>query len=109
MHDDQGAEGIAVTVGVALVEITAVGSDGDPIGSVSQDSGNAGTWDWLFDAIDGPVDSDTVSMIATDVAGATETLNFDLTVNNVAPVVNVDSSIGELVIAVGEPDLSLSG
>ncbi|WP_197455992.1 choice-of-anchor Q domain-containing protein [Stieleria neptunia] len=44
-----------------------------------------GTWSWSFDTSDGPDESQTVTITATDSDGAATTTTFDLTVNNVAP------------------------
>jgi Ca2+-binding RTX toxin-like protein len=50
-----------------------------------------GTWAWSFDAADGPAESQTVTITATDLAGASSTVSFDLIVNNVAPTITVPS------------------
>lgn len=44
-----------------------------------------GTWDWSLVTTDGPIESQTLTVTATDVAGLTDTATFDLVVNNVAP------------------------
>ena len=48
-----------------------------------------GSWSWSWDTLDGPEDSATVTITATDSDGAATDVMFDLTVNNVAPVVSV--------------------
>ena len=62
--------------GNATVTLTA------SIGSVTKN--NAGTWIWNFNSTDGPDQSQTVTVSATD-GFATNAANFTLTVNNVAP------------------------
>ncbi len=61
------------------------------IGAVTQDNG-AGTWSWSYTPADGPDDSRTVTITATDSNGAVDTTTFSLTVNNVAPTVAADSA-----------------
>ncbi len=55
------------------------------------DNGN-GTWSWSFDSTDGPSESQVVTITVTDSDGATDTVDFNLTVNNVAPTITVDNS-----------------
>ena len=68
------------------------------------DNGNE-TWSWTFDTTDGPDESQLVSIMATDSDGAASTARFDLTVNNVVPVVDAgqDQTIdeGDTLIAPG--------
>ncbi|NQW18011.1 MAG: hypothetical protein HQ478_11060, partial [Chloroflexi bacterium] len=64
-------------VGVDDVTITS------SIGDITQ---AAGTWSWSFDSSDGPDESQTVTITATDSDGAPSSTTFDLTVNNVAPL-----------------------
>jgi hypothetical protein len=70
---------------------TAGDPDGDSVtldasvGSIT-DNGN-GTWSWVFSAVDGPDQSQTVTIDATDNDSATTETTFELTVNNVAPVI----------------------
>jgi Bacterial Ig domain len=78
--------------------------DGDTV-TVSASVGTVttnpdGTWDWSFDTTDGPDESQTVTITASDgTAGDEATVTFSLTVNNVAPVVtaaaNQSSDEGE--------------
>ena len=63
------------------------------IGSVSQVGTQSGTWAWEFDATDGPVQSGTVTITATDSDGAQGQATFELTVNNVDPVVEAGDDI----------------
>jgi hypothetical protein len=46
-----------------------------------------GTWTWSFATSDGPDQSQTISITATDKDGASTTKTFPLVVNNVAPTV----------------------
>ena len=56
------------------------------VGSVVHDVGNSGNWSWTFDTTDGPDDSQTVTITATDSNGAVTTTTFSLVVNNLAPI-----------------------
>ncbi len=56
-------------------------------GTVEQVGSQAGTWNWSFDTIDGPDESQTVTITATDSDGAETSTTFELVVNNLAPVV----------------------
>ena len=55
------------------------------VGTIVQDSGGSGVWSWEYQTSDGPADSRTVTVTASD--GTTNSTTFDLTVENVAPVV----------------------
>jgi PKD repeat protein len=76
---------------------TSTGSFGDPgvddvtltasVGSVVAHSD--GTWNWSYDAADGPTDSQIVTIVATDSDDAASTVTFVLTVENLAPVLSV--------------------
>ena len=70
------------------------------VGIVTQDSGSSGNWSWSFDTTDGPDESQTVEVTATDTDGGTSTTSFELIVNNVAPTVDADESS----VAVDEGD-----
>jgi hypothetical protein len=48
-----------------------------------------GTWSWSYDAADGPADSQSVTITATDEDNGVSTVSFQLVVNNVAPTANV--------------------
>ncbi|MEZ5943913.1 MAG: FG-GAP-like repeat-containing protein [Planctomycetaceae bacterium] len=60
------------------------------IGTVT-DNGD-GTWNWSFDTTDGPDESQTVTITATEDHGLTSTISFNLLVNNQAPVISVDAA-----------------
>ena len=73
------------------------------VGTVTKSGTNAaGTWSWSFATIDGPAESQTVTITANDGAGGITSTTFALTVTNVAPTatfnaptsVNEGSSIG---------------
>ncbi len=68
-------------IGDDTVTITA------SIGSITQDAGSSGNWSWSYTPTDGPAGPTVVTITATDSDGATGTDTFNLTVNNVAPVV----------------------
>ena len=59
------------------------------VGTIAQNVD--GTWAWSFDTADGPTESQTVIVTATDLSGASSTASFDLIVNNVAPTITVPS------------------
>src|SRR5207244_12389771 len=44
-----------------------------------------GTWNWSFATTDGPAQSQTVTITATDKDGVPTSKTFPITVNNVAP------------------------
>ena len=48
-----------------------------------------GTWSWSYATTDGPDDGQTVTITATDIAGATDDAQFSLTVNNVKPSISL--------------------
>jgi hypothetical protein len=73
------ADGSFSDQGQDIVTITA------SVGSIVQSTGNSGTWQWSFDTTDGPVESQTVVVTATDSDGAASQTTFDLVVTNVAP------------------------
>ncbi|MEM9108896.1 MAG: LamG-like jellyroll fold domain-containing protein [Planctomycetota bacterium] len=50
---------------------------------------NDGTWTWTYDTTDGPADSQTVTLTATDDDGGVTTADFDFVVNNVEPTVAI--------------------
>jgi hypothetical protein len=63
--------------------------DGDPVSlsaSVGQVTAGAGTWSWSFQTIDGPAQSQEVTITADDGKGGTGSASFQLIVNNVPPV-----------------------
>ena len=53
-----------------------------------------GTWDWSYVTSDGPDDSQSVTITATDKDGDWESQTFPLTVNNVAPTVDLTGPSG---------------
>ena len=55
------------------------------VGAVVQDAN--GTWSWSFPTSDGPDQSRTVIITATDSTGAVSTATFNMVVTNVAPTV----------------------
>ncbi len=59
------------------------------VGTVTKN--DDGTWDWSFDATDGPNQSGTVTVTATDEDGTTNETTFDLTVENLPPSVSADN------------------
>jgi PKD repeat protein len=72
-------------VGDDIVEVTA------DVGTVTQVGTKSGTWAWSFDTTDGPDDSQTVTITATDDMGASSQVTFELVVVNVAPTVAADN------------------
>ena len=84
-----GNTGSFADVGDDIVTITA------SAGIVSQTGGQSGSWSWVFPSTDGPDESQTVTVTATDSDGAFSTTTFNLTVLNVPPVA-VDIAYGAL-------------
>ncbi len=71
---------------------TVTDPNGDPVtltASVGTITVTDGTWSWNFQTSDGPVQSQTVTITATDAWGGTSTTTFQLTVLNVAPMVTI--------------------
>ncbi|MBN4064828.1 hypothetical protein JYU04_03735 [Dehalococcoides mccartyi] len=60
------------------------------VGSISQ---TAGDWIWSFDSSDGPDESQTVTITATDSDGESSTVDFNLTVVNAPPFVGATSAL----------------
>ena len=50
-----------------------------------------GTWNWSYQTTDGPNQSQTVTITATDSDGAVTTQSFPLIVNNVAPIATLSN------------------
>ena len=71
-------------------------SDGPPVtltasvGTVIHAGG--GAWSWSFPTVDGPAQSQTVTITATDRFGQEGEVTFGLTVLNVAPSVTIDAA-----------------
>ncbi|MBN1581201.1 MAG: cadherin-like domain-containing protein [Anaerolineae bacterium] len=61
------------------------------VGTVQQVGTRNGTWNWHFDSTDGPGESQTVMITATDNDGTTSLTMFVLVVNNVAPTADLDN------------------
>jgi hypothetical protein len=76
---------------VALNGGTVSDADGDTVtltASVGTVTNNDdGTWSWSLQTLDGPDDSQTVTIHADDGNGGTDEVSFALTVNNVAPAI----------------------
>lgn len=52
-----------------------------------------GTWSWFFATVDGPGDTRTVTITATDTDGGVESVMFDLEVTNEPPVLSIDNEM----------------
>ncbi|TWU08482.1 Ig-like domain-containing protein [Stieleria varia] len=61
------------------------------VGSVMKENDDA--WSWTLATQDGPVESQTVTITATDSDGAQFTATFELFVSNVAPALTVDTAL----------------
>src|SRR5262249_53297179 len=59
------------------------------VGSIYLKNDATGRWFWAYTPADGPSDSTTVTITATDDGGLTATTSFTLTVNNVAPTASI--------------------
>ncbi|HSF16316.1 MAG TPA: kelch repeat-containing protein [Vicinamibacteria bacterium] len=62
------------------------------IGIVEPAGGTTGTWTWSFPTEDGPVESQIVTITATDSQGASSSVDFDLIVHNVPPALTLSLS-----------------
>jgi hypothetical protein len=107
------ADAAAVTVDegqTATNTGTVSDADGDTvtlIASVGTVTNNGdGTWSWSFDTDDGPAESQTVTIYATDGYGCVVTVDFELSVDNVAPTASFNAPT--YVIAGDDFDLSLT-
>lgn len=87
--DTASNQGTFSDPGVDSVALTA------SIGTVT-DNGD-GSWKWSWDTSDGPDDSQKVTITATDSDGAATSVDFDLTVRNVAPSVTSVATSAETV------------
>ncbi len=73
------------------IEMGDLDGDGDPdafVANAATDSTiwlNESPWSWSLATTDGPDQSQTVAITATDGTGATDTTTFELVVSNVAP------------------------
>lgn len=84
------------------------------VGTILQDAD--GSWLWSFPTSDGPDQSQTVAISATDSHGASAATSFSLIVNNVAPFISTGSGAdhdyelnGSLADALGGPSLVADG
>jgi len=59
------------------------------IGNVTKTGAANGTWSWSYVTTDGPPNSGPVTITANDGNGGTAIATFQLTVNNVAPTLNI--------------------
>jgi PKD domain len=62
------------------------------VGTLTQSGTHSGTWTWSLGTTDGPNESQSVTITATDNHGATSTTSFALTVNNVAPSIAISGA-----------------
>ena len=86
--------GIFTDPGNDLVTITA------STGTITQDTGNSGVWNWSFDTTDGAADSQIVTLTGSDSDGATHAISFTLTVSNVAPsILTITAPIEPVALA----------
>jgi hypothetical protein len=69
------------------------------VGTVVQ---NNGAWSWSFQTTDGPAETQTVTITATDEHGATGTATFNLTVNNMPPVLTITRPTAGTLYAKGD-------
>ena len=86
---------IAVDEG-SITANSGVFDDVDGSATLSVDSGTVvdhgnGIWSWSFSTLDGPAESQLVTVTAIDDLGSSATASFGLTVNNVAPALDAVS------------------
>ncbi|MBI1375131.1 MAG: LEPR-XLL domain-containing protein, partial [Phycisphaera sp.] len=86
------------------VTITVYDASNNPIGTVMQDSGNAGAWSWWYSTTNGPDETQTLTVRAVDDDGGTMEVTFDLIVNNVPPDLTIDGT----PIIVNEGDTAMN-
>ncbi len=86
VNEGQGASNAGTFSDVGADTVTLSASIGTVV-----DNGD-GTWSWSFDTADGPDDGQVVTITATDSDGEETTVDFALTVDNVAPTVLADES-----------------
>jgi hypothetical protein len=78
----------AANSGTVLVELADTPVLTASTGTVI-DNGS-GSWSWSFDTMDGTDDSQTVTVYADDGRGATDSITFELIVDNVMPTATAD-------------------
>ncbi len=107
VQPDLAAGSASVTVDEGQTAVNS-GTFSDPNGdavTITASAGTvvqgAGTWSWSFDAVDGPAQSQVVTITATDALGIENEVTFALTVNNVQPSVSNDPA---QVTAIDEGD-----
>ena len=86
-------EGELATVGGTYADLDGVTISAS-IGNVIDNSD--GTWDWSWDTLDGPDDSQVVTVTIEDTDGATNDVTFNLTVNNAPPALSIDNALVEV-------------
>ena len=59
------------------------------VGTITQDTGNSGNWNWSYVPVDGPDDSQTVTITADDGEGGIANVTFSLTVDNLQPTLGL--------------------
>ena len=74
------------------VDLSAEVTISASVGTITQDPGNTGGWSWQFTGSDGPDESQTVTITATDKSQGTKSRTFSLVVNNVSPTTTISGS-----------------
>lgn len=87
---------VTVNEGIAAAN-TGVFADAnnDPVtlsASVGTITPGSGTWSWSYGTVDGPAQSQTVTVTANDGVGGVTSTTFALVVNNVNPTVNAGAN-----------------
>ncbi len=77
--------GYISTDGAAIAEVTA------SVGTINFDA-QWQLWQWTYNTTNGPAQSQSVQITATDINGETGTTSFTLTVHNVSPTVSLTTS-----------------
>jgi uncharacterized delta-60 repeat protein/uncharacterized repeat protein (TIGR01451 family) len=93
LGESRGVEA-AVNEGSQATVTGTFGDAGDDIvaitassGAISQTGTQSGTWSWSLTPTDGPEQTQSVKVTATDSDGAQSSVTFDLRVNDVAPTI----------------------
>ena len=73
--------------GNSTVTFTTAGANGQPVGAVEKED-ETGTFQWLYDTAGAQPGSQTVTITATDSAGASSQFSFGLEIESISPAQN---------------------
>ena len=78
------------------------------VGTITKTGLGNGTWSWSYAVIDGPAQSQTVTITAIDLNGGITPISFSLVVNNVAPAVTITAPILGTLYPINSATVNLS-